>query len=190
MKIIVGLGNPGSEYKNTRHNMGFNYLDHYLNNYKKVNVIWKNKFNGIYFETNINGEKVIFVKPLTFMNSSGECVSKFVNYYKIDKSDLLVVHDDMDLNIGNFKLKDKGSSGGHNGIKSIIELLGTDCFKRLKIGISKSNNADVIDYVLGKFNNDDLEIYAKLFKDLDKVLDDYFNMDFYELMSKYNRKNR
>ncbi len=189
MKLVVGLGNPGKSYEMTRHNMGFWFIDEYLSN-KNINLNWKNKFNCLFCETIIGNDKVIFMKPQTFMNLSGTAVKSIVNFYKIDISDILVISDDMDLITGNFKLKSGGSSGGHNGLKNISECLGTNDYKRLKIGISKSENIDTIDYVLGKISNDDKKLYLDLFKKLSLLLDDYFVLSFTDLMNKYNRKNR
>ena len=183
MKLIVGLGNPGSEYNNTRHNIGFYYLDLFAN---KSNLSFKEKFNGLYSKLNINGEEVILLKPLTYMNLSGDCVIKFVNYYKINIEDILVIHDDLDIEFGKFKLKRNGSSGGHNGIKSIISNLNGEDFKRLKIGISKSNLMDTKDYVLGKFTKEEQEKLKELENIILDLLDDYFKIPFNDLMSKYN----
>ena len=124
------------------------------------------------------------------MNLSGNAVLECANYFKIDVSDILVISDDLDLLVGNFKLKESGSSGGHNGLKNIALCLGTEKFKRLKVGISKSTDGDIKDYVLGKISNDDLKIYDELFNTLNVVIDDYFTMNFSDLMSKYNKKNR
>lgn len=189
MKLIVGLGNPGKKYYNTRHNIGFEFIDFYLNN-SSIPENWKNLFDGKYIEFSVNNEKIMFLKPQTFMNLSGDCVGRFFKYFKLDINDILVISDDLDLNLGNFKLKDKGSSGGHNGLKSIEKALGSSHYKRLKIGISKSNNKDIIDYVLGKLSNDELSIIKNEFIILKSVLDDFFNMDFSLLMNKYNHKNR
>lgn len=189
MKLIVGLGNPGSKYEYTRHNMGFWFLDYYISA-KNIVVNWKSKFNACYMETSLFGEKVIFVKPNTYMNLSGEAVRDFVNFFKIDVSDLLVVSDDLDLITGNFKLRENGSSGGHNGLKNIAQLLGTFDFKRLKIGISKDGGVDTKDYVLSKITGEEKKVYLELFGKLVGVLDDYFQLSFGDLMSKYNRKNR
>ena len=180
MKLIVGLGNPGKEYNNTRHNIGFMVLDRFLGDVK-----YKEKFSGLYFEKDY-GEKIIFLKPQTFMNNSGFCVKKFVDFYKISPDDILVVHDDLDLQTGNFKYKYNSSSGGHNGIKSIISMLGTQTFYRLKVGIGNTLKSEVVDYVLGKFNNTELEsININLIKD---SLNDYINNGFEYTMNKYNRK--
>lgn len=151
MKLIVGLGNPGKEYDNSRHNIGFMIIDNYLGN-----VNYTAKFDGLIYETNINGEKVIFLKPQTFMNNSGISVGKIVKYYDIDLNNILVIHDDLDLNFNVLKLKHNSSSGGHNGIKSIISHLGSQEFNQFKFGISNEYKKDVIDFVLGKFSHEEL----------------------------------
>ena len=130
MKLIVGLGNPGREYINTRHNIGFYCLDLFA---REINATFKDKFNGMYAKVKINNQDVILLKPLTYMNLSGECVREFVNYFKIEPKDILVIHDDLDMEIGRIKLKENTSSGGHNGIKDIISKLATEDFKRLKL---------------------------------------------------------
>lgn len=186
MKLVVGLGNKGREYENTRHNMGFMLVDRYLQ-YKNITDKFKEKFNAIYIETTINNEKVIFIKPMTYMNNSGIAVRAFVDFYKLNSEDILVISDDLDLDLGKFRLRRNGSSGGHNGLKSIISHLGTDNFKRLRIGISNDKD-DVINYVLSKFSKKELNEIDIMFDTLVDVLDDYFVMDFTFLMSKYNRK--
>ena len=186
MKLIVGLGNVGKEYENTRHNMGFMLVDRYLE-YKNITDKFKEKFNAMYVETTINNEKVIFIKPTTYMNNSGIAVRAFVDFYKLKSGDILVISDDLDLDLGKFRLRRNGSSGGHNGLKSIISHLGTDGFKRLRIGISNDKD-DVINYVLSKFSKKELNEIDTMFDNLVNVLDDYFVMDFTSLMSKYNRK--
>ena len=180
MKLVVGLGNPGKEYDNTRHNIGFMLIDKYLGDVK-----YKDKFNGLFYEINGN-EKVIFVKPQTYMNNSGECVSKFVKYYDIKMEDILIIQDDLDINVGKYKFKINSSSGGHNGIKSIISHLGNDNFFRLKIGISNTRKHDVIDFVLGKFSKD--EINNINFDELINAIDDFINYDYSYVMNKYNGK--
>ena len=189
MKLIVGLGNPGIEYNDTRHNVGFSFLDYYLTD-KNYTVNWVKKFEGLYYEVFIKSEKVIFLKPQTFMNLSGLSVKKFVDYFNINLDDIFIISDDLDLNLGNFKLKLNGSSGGHNGLKSIETSLGSNSYKRLKIGISNNKLLDTKNYVLGKFSKTEKEILNDLFKNLVPVLDDYFNINFNDLMSRYNKKNR
>ena len=186
MKLVVGLGNKGREYENTRHNMGFMLVDRYLQ-YKNITDKFKEKFNAMYIETTINNEKVIFIKPMTYMNNSGIAVRAFIDFYKLNSEDILVISDDLDLDLGKFRLRRNGSSGGHNGLKSIISHLGTDGFKRLRIGISNDKD-DVINYVLSKFSKKELNEIDTMFDNLVNVLDDYFVMDFTSLMSKYNRK--
>lgn len=180
MKLIVGLGNPGKEYVNTRHNIGFMLIDKYLGDVK-----FKEKFNGLYYETN-SLDKVIFLKPQTFMNNSGDCVVKFANYYNVKPEDILVIQDDLDINVGKYKFKINSSSGGHNGIKSIINNLGTNGFFRLKIGISNIRKNNVIDFVLGKFSKD--EINNINFDELINAIDDFINYDYSYVMNKYNGK--
>ncbi len=183
MKLIVGLGNPGQEYENTRHNIGFMVLDTYLGKVK-----WKSKNNAFYYETNINGEKYLFLKPLTFMNLSGKAVKSYIDYYNIDIADILIIHDDLDLPVGTIRLKQDSSAGGHNGIKSIISHLGTQNFKRLKIGISNNKNLDTKDYVLGKFSKNEIDSLNKILEDTHNIIEDFAQMSFIDLMSKYNKR--
>lgn len=185
MKLIVGLGNPGDEYKNTRHNVGFMVLDSWMNyhNYK----FDKTKFNGEYSIIKYNNEDVIILKPLSFMNLSGTVVLSFVNYFKIDIDDIFVIYDDKDIELGSVKLKKNGSCGGHNGIRNIIDNLKTDKFKRLKVGLSK-NNTDMVSFVLGKFSNVEKCKLDNVLKETNNILDDYFTLTFDNLMNKYNKK--
>lgn len=118
MKLIIGLGNPGREYEKTRHNIGFMFLEHYISKKNMNTYNWQKKFNSLYLQSEINGEKVIFLKPQTYMNLSGEAVRNFVNFFKININDILVISDDLDLLVGNFKLKLNGSSGGDR--KSVV----------------------------------------------------------------------
>lgn len=181
MKLIVGLGNPEKKYDNTRHNIGFMVLDNYLGK-----VDYKSKFNGLYYEKNINNEKVIFLKPQTYMNNSGLSVFEFVNFYKISFKDILIIHDDLDLDIGMIKFKFNSSSGGHNGIKSIINCLGSQEFSRLKIGINNEYKKDTIDFVLSKFSKKDIE---KLdFDKINNAINDFLSNDINYVMNIYNRK--
>ena len=189
MKLIVGLGNPGKEYVNTRHNVGFDFIDYYLNK-KNIENSWNNKFSGSFIQTFFNGEKVIFLKPQTYMNLSGDSVYQVMNYFNISVDDLLVISDDLDLFVGNFKLKSGGSSAGHNGLKSIESVIGTSSYKRLKVGISNNKSIDTKDYVLGHFSKEDRKVLESLFSHLCSVLDDYFKLSFSDLMNKYNQKNR
>lgn len=179
MKLIVGLGNPGKEYKETRHNVGFIVLDAYIND------SWQEKFDAQYVEKNINGEKVIFIKPLTYMNLSGTSVAKFANFYKINANNIMVVHDDLDLVAGKIRLKSNSSSGGHNGIKNIIDCLGTKEFIQLKVGIGNNKNESTRNYVLDKLSKEEVsflsnEVFSNIFNDFIN------NADIDVLMNKYN----
>lgn len=186
MKIVFGLGNPGKNYVNTRHNLGYQLLDYICN--KKNSSFLRNKFDANVCELNINNEKVLLVKPLSYMNLSGEVVSKFVSYYKVDLDDILVIHDDLDLDFGRIKFVYNSSSGGHNGIKDIERCLGSKKYLRLKIGISNNKDIDTKDYVLGKFTEEELNNLLSIDKNLVNVIDDFCIMSRNELMCKYNHK--
>jgi PTH1 family peptidyl-tRNA hydrolase len=186
MKLIVGLGNPGMEFDNTRHNIGFGLLD-YIADKKKIEFS-KSKFNAKYLEYNYNGEKILFIKPLSYMNLSGEVVSKFVNFYKINLQDILVIQDDLDMNFGKIKIVFNSSSGGHNGIKDIEKFLGSKKYARLKIGISNNKSIDTKDYVLGKFTFAERKVLDEVYEKLINVVDDFCNISLERLMSKYNKK--
>ena len=186
MKLVVGLGNPGKDYKNTRHNIGFQLLDFIADNYNFKFI--GNKFNGEFAEIIVNGEKVILLKPLSFMNLSGDVVRKFVSFYKIDCSDILVIHDDLDMDFGRVKIVYDSSSGGHNGIKDIERCLGTKKYTRLKIGIANNKDIDTKDYVLGKFTDDEKKYLLQVDKNLVNVIEDFWTMSLDKLMNKYNRK--
>lgn len=160
MYIITGLGNPGQKYKSTRHNVGFMALDKIA---KKLSVkVSKVKFKGLFGSTNYKGEKVLLLKPHTYMNRSGEGVKDIISFYKIPPENLIVIYDDMDLPLGKIRVRPKGSSAGHNGIKSIIYQLSSENFARVRIGIGKPpENFETANYVLGKFNDTEKEIIEK-----------------------------
>lgn len=186
MKLIVGLGNPGDKYAKTRHNIGFEVINKLQ---KDLNIIWeKDKFQGLLSEKNIDGEKVLFLKPQTFMNLSGNSIAAVINFYKIDaKNDMIVIYDDMDLPVGKLRVKEKGSSGGHNGIKSIISHLG-DEFLRIKCGIGKSKD-DTIDFVLGQFDKSEQETVDKMIENASNcALDLVRDVELGRIMQKYNKK--
>ena len=186
MKVVIGLGNPGKKYEKTRHNIGFIAID---NLRKKLNVNdEREKFQALVSEKNIDGEKVIFLKPQTFMNLSGNSVIEIVNFYKLDpKKDIIVIYDDMDLSFGDIRIREKGSSGGHNGIKSIISHIGEE-FIRIKCGIGAKEKG-AVEYVLGEFNQNEQ-------KDLEEILEKIYNcviemlsvQNLDRIMQKYNKK--
>ena len=156
MYLIIGLGNPEEEYDKTRHNMGFNAINKIA---QKYNIeIRRSKFQGLYENGIIENEKVILVKPQTYMNLSGNCVKEFADFYKIEKDKIIIIYDDMDIEPGEIKIRKKGSSGGHNGIKSIIQMLGTEEFPRIRIGIGKpEHKEDKINFVLGEIPEEEKE---------------------------------
>lgn len=184
MKLIVGLGNPGKEYEKTRHNMGFMAIDKYTTS--KGLFFDKEKFGGIYTYFLYNNEKIMLLKPQKYINLSGDVIKKYMDYFKIDIDNLLVISDDLDMNIGKIKIKYKGSSGGHNGLKNIEANLNTRNYKRIKIGISNNKQIDTKDYVLGKLDQESNQIIQNTIQKFPQILDDYLNMSFDNLMNKYN----
>ncbi len=184
MKLIAGLGNPGKEYEKTRHNAGFRFLDTYAQ--KKGLNFNKEKFKGLYTEFNYNGEKIILLKPQKFMNLSGEVINDFVKFFKINIEDILIIYDDLDTEKGKIKIKYKGSSGGHNGLKDIENHLKTREYKRIKIGIGKQEEHDKIDYVIGKVPSDEYNLINSVNTNAENIIDDYLNMTFDNFMNKYN----
>ena len=185
MKLIVGLGNPDLKYDNTRHNVGFMLVDYIFDG---DNFVVNKKMNAMEYITNINGEKIVVIKPTTYMNLSGDAVIKYMNFYKIDVSDIMVIQDDLDMPLGNIKLMCNRGDGGHNGIKDIINQIGTKEFLRLKIGISKNSDVDTRDFVLGKFNKKEEEIINNSFSKLKDLINDFCYLDNNGLMNKYNNK--
>ena len=161
MKVIVGLGNPGPQYAETRHNIGFLLIDLLA---EVHNLQFRAKFQGLWTEGNVEGERLLLLKPQTFMNLSGRSVSQLTNFYKILGEDLLIVQDDMDMPLGKIRLRDQGSAGGHNGIKSILAEFGSEKFWRLKLGVGRPPKGwDPARYVLSPFAEDE-------FTQLDEVL--------------------
>ena len=154
MYIVAGLGNPGNEYQMTRHNIGFEVIDYMAAQYNiKVNKI---KFKGICGECNISGEKVVFLKPQTYMNESGRAIGPLMNWYKLEPEDLIVAHDDMDIPAGTIRIRKKGSAGGHNGIKSVLAHVGDEHFARVRIGIGRPLPGwTVVNHVLAAFPEED-----------------------------------
>ena len=164
MYIIAGLGNPTREYEKTRHNVGFDTIDVLAD---KLNTsVDEKKFKGLYGKGIIAGEKVILLKPQTFMNLSGESVREAADFYKVDPEHIIVIYDDISLDVGQLRIRKKGSAGGHNGIKNIIAHLGTQEFPRIKVGVGdKPPRMDLADYVLSRFSKEDREKMEQAFKD-------------------------
>ncbi|MGX7419973.1 aminoacyl-tRNA hydrolase [Carnobacterium gallinarum] len=189
MKMIVGLGNPGAKYTGTKHNVGFITMDEFAFQHKfQFN---KSKFNAVYAEEFIGTEKVLIVKPQTFMNDSGQAVRPLMDYYNIELEDLVVVYDDLDLPVGKIRLRQKGSAGGHNGIKSLIQHLGTSDFNRIRIGIDRPfPGQTVINHVLGNFPKEQNEDILFAVKDTAAALNYWIEgHSFIETMNEFNRKS-
>ena len=186
MKLVVGLGNPGKEYEGTRHNIGFEAID-YLSD--KYNIeLNREKFKGVFGEGFIKGKKVILLKPTTYMNLSGESIREVVNFYKISNEEIIVIYDDISLEVGRIRIREKGSHGGHNGIKSIIANLGTDVFPRVKIGVG-APKGNLVSHVLGKFSDEEVEILRESIKASSDATSIIISNNTKEAMNKLNGFN-
>ncbi len=187
VKMIVGLGNPGSKYEKTKHNIGFMAIDNIVKNLDVTFTDDKN-FKAQIGSTFINHEKVYFVKPTTFMNNSGIAVKVLLTYYNIDITDLIVIYDDLDMEVSKLRLRSKGSAGGHNGIKSIIAHIGTQEFNRIKVGIGRPlKGMTVISHVMGQFNTEDnIAISLTLDRVVNAVKFYLQENDFEKTMQKFN----
>jgi PTH1 family peptidyl-tRNA hydrolase len=187
IKLIAGLGNPGSQYDDTRHNVGFMVLDALAE--RLGTNIRKKKFNALVEETQADGNRVILLKPQQYMNRSGHAIATAVGFYKIASSDVLIVTDDMALDAGRLRLRAKGSAGGHNGLKDIISHLKSDAFPRLRIGIGESGQVDAADYVLSRFSSDEREVIkAAVTASVDAVLC-WLREGIDAAMTRYNSRN-
>ena len=186
MKMIVGLGNIGTRYDETRHNTGFMVVDQLARAYH-LGAFTHLKQEAVAVSGVINGEKVMLVKPTTFMNDSGRAVGPLVDYYDIDLDDLVIVNDDLDMPVGKVRLKTHGASGGHNGLKSIISALGTKNFNRVKVGIDHPQHGTVVSHVLGKFSKEERPKFDQAVEQAEHALEDWINgEDFAKLMNAYN----
>ncbi|WP_196593021.1 aminoacyl-tRNA hydrolase [Pectinatus sottacetonis] len=185
MKIIAGLGNPGQEYSKTKHNVGFMFIDALA---EKLTVgSWQEKFNAAVSQTVIGTDKVLLLKPLTFMNLSGNAVAPAMHWYKLKPSDVIVVHDDMDLPPGMIRIRTKGNSGGHNGIKSIISSIGSNEFIHVRIGIGHPlPNWRVNDHVLSRFSPEDQKSVQEAIQKLIPAVECIINESADKAMNKYN----
>ena len=187
MHIIVGLGNPEPEYSRTRHNMGFDVINQLA---KKNNIeLSRTKYNAIYGTGIINGEKVILIKPLTFMNNSGDSVVEFVKFYKEDMKNILVIYDDMDTEIGTIRVRSKGGTGSHNGIKSVVSKLNSEDFPRIRVGIGRPKTEyDRIDYVIGQIPDEEYLELQKGEKIAVEATEYWIENGIDNTMNKYNIK--
>jgi PTH1 family peptidyl-tRNA hydrolase len=185
MKWIVGLGNPGAEYRNNRHNIGFMVID-------RAAELWgiavsQNKFKALIGEGRVKGEKVVLLKPMTYMNLSGEAMRAFMDFYKAPLEDCIVVYDDLDTPFGQIRLRYQGGPGGHNGIKSIIQHMGTQTFKRIRVGISRpAPGFNIADYVLADFTKEEQEKLPEVVERCVAALDFSLEHSFDKTMAKYN----
>ena len=188
MYLVVGLGNPDNKYLKTMHNMGFMSVDALASNMGfEFN---KKGFKGIYSQITVKGEKVIVLKPQTYMNLSGDSVQEIVSYYKIPIENIIVVYDDLDIEIGSLRIREKGSSGTHNGMRDLVRKLGTENFARIRVGIKPNNDSRaIIDYVLSDMKKEDEEIFSKVLQKSAEALKMFIEgKKLDEIMRKYNGK--
>lgn len=185
MKLIIGLGNPGKQYEHTRHNIGFECIDALAEKWgSSLNQL---KFNGMYASIHRPEGKVILLKPLTYMNLSGECVRPLMDYFDIALEDIIVIYDDLDLETGKLRLRQKGSAGGHNGIKSLIQHLGTQEFNRIRVGINRPPaGMKVTDYVLAKFSKEEDPIIEDAVNKTVSAVEAALSKKFLDVMTEFN----
>ena len=186
MKIIVGLGNPGVRYQNTRHNAGFMVLDALADKWGLS--FNQEKFQAMIATTHIKGEKVILLKPTTFMNNSGFAVRECLDFYKVGPEDIIVAYDDIALPVGAIRLREKGSDGGQKGMKSIIHCIFTDKFARVRVGIGRDPQIKIVDWVLSKFKEEEKEDLQNAINHAASAIDYLMNNSFVETMNQYNKK--
>lgn len=185
VKLIVGLGNPGRRYDKTRHNVGFHVIDALS---EKLGVtLNKEKFNSMYCLENIGGQRVILLKPLTYMNLSGEAIQAMMRYYNIERSNILVIYDDLDLPVGKIRLRQNGSAGGHNGIKSTIHHVGSQQFNRIRIGIDRPpSGMNVADYVLSSFSKEESQEMVDVIDRCVDACEQWLSRPFLQIMNEFN----
>ncbi|ARD48456.1 aminoacyl-tRNA hydrolase [Sporosarcina sp. P37] len=187
MKLLIGLGNPGKNYEKTRHNIGFQVIDELARRWQAPP--FQQKFNGQYTTIHTPEGKVILLKPMTYMNLSGECVRPLADYFEVNDEELLVLYDDLDLPAGKIRLRQKGSAGGHNGMKSIIAHMATSEFNRIRIGVDRpSGGMKVSDYVLSPFGKDEQPLMEEAIQKSADACEEWVhrNTPFLEVMNKFN----
>ena len=185
MIVIVGLGNPGRQYEGTRHNVGFEVIDR-LSNRNQISVS-KIKFKALVGEGFIGNEKVLLVKPQTYMNLSGHSLLEIVNFYKLDSKQIIVVYDDIDIETGKLRIRTKGSAGTHNGMRSIIYEIQTDDFPRVRIGIGKPRFGNLADYVLGRMVKEERELVSITVSDAAEAVEVFIKEGIQTAMNQYNK---
>lgn len=185
MKLIVGLGNPGEKYAGTRHNIGFDCIDYCA---KQFNIeLNQSKFKGVFGTGLVNQEKLFLLKPLTYMNLSGESIRPLMDYYGMTVEDVVIIYDDMDLPTGKIRLRQKGSAGGHNGIKSVIQHFGTQEFKRIRMGVDRPEpGVSIVNYVLGRYHPEQREDVADSIIQASKAVEAWTEKPFLEVMNHFN----
>lgn len=183
MKAIVGLGNPGDKYVATRHNIGFEVINFIA---QKYNVHFKSSLKAHIGVAYIGGEKVLFVKPQTFMNLSGESLLELVNYYDLELEDVLIVYDDIDIDFGKIRIRQKGSAGTHNGMRSIIELLKSQDMPRIRMGIGRSESIPLVAYVLQKFPQDEIPMVQEMIAKAGDAVTCFIEEGINLCMNRYN----
>lgn len=189
MKVIIGLGNPGKDYKRTRHNVGFMTIEKLAKDLK-IDVA-KSKFNSVYGETNYKGEKILLMKPLTYMNSSGVAVRDLVNFFKVDPADIIVIYDDVDIDFGDIRVRKQGSAGSHNGMKSIIYQIQNDQFPRIRIGIGKKHEQqDLANFVLTNFSKEEMEIIEEATELAAEAALDFVENGIDHTMNNFNNRKK
>lgn len=185
MKMIIGLGNPGKQYEKTRHNVGFQVIDELAERLGAPSM--QSKFNGMYTTLHHSAGKVMLVKPLTYMNLSGECVRPLMDYFDVDAEDIVVLYDDLDFAPGEIRLRQRGSAGGHNGMKSLIAHLGTDRFKRIRLGIGRPvGGMKVVDYVLAPFGKEEKPVIDEMVLKGAQACEMWLEKPFLEVMNDFN----
>lgn len=185
MKVFIGLGNPGKKYENTRHNIGFIGI---LDLAREWNIdMRETKFKCIYGTGFVGTEKVMLVMPQTFMNLSGEGARPLIDYYNVDLEDVVVLYDDLDLPLGRVRLRQKGSAGGHNGIKSLTQHFGTEKYKRVRMGIGRPDGRiPIINWVLGRFTDEEIPVLNKVVAHTTRACEAFLSESFIDVMNKYN----
>ena len=185
MKMIIGLGNPGKPYEHTRHNIGFDVIDELAKRFNSP--LNQMKFKGMYTIIHRPEGKVLLVKPLTYMNLSGECIVPMMDYFEIAEEDIVVIYDDLDLAVGKLRLRQKGSAGGHNGIKSMIQHLGTQEFNRIRVGVDRPPaGMKVPDYVLSRFKPDEKPLVDEAITKSADACEYWLSSPFLEVMNRFN----
>lgn len=188
MKIVVGLGNPGAAYRKTRHNIGFIVIDEWLKRTKQK-AGFQGRFNAEIHMTTFQQEKLVFMKPSTYMNRSGESIASFMSYYKTDLEDLLIIVDDVNLSTGRIRLRETGGHGGHNGLRNIIDRLGSETFKRIRIGVGNNTDMPLDKYVLGKIGSEeDIDLAPAIDTAIDAIDMFVSGIPFGDIMTKHNTR--